>query len=184
MSASQAYFCCPTQIPAFKHIGVRSQYVRRKGMMKSKLVIAAIVAAVVGAFVLGVVDRDAALGWVRYVFFRARGEASSIGSNLGKPVGTVEQARLCRQTLERIQAAKRKAAQDRGNTVGEVTWEETIKAMYPQEAGRLTHARITELMPKCPCGGTYTLMSLIEVPRCSISGNNSVNLEIGHIIRF
>lgn len=144
------------------------------------IVIGAVVAfAIIG---LGLLNQDT-VGHIRYYFFRAKGKAAQITSS-GPVVGNLEQARQCRENLHRIQAAKRKAAQDRGNAIGAITWEEVLQAMYPNYAiRRMGAAQLNTLIPKCPAGGTYSVGTLEEVPRCSLSGNNTLSVEDDHIIR-
>ena len=150
--------------------------------MRNKIIFVAII--VVGAclLVFGIVDRDSAIGWVRNIFFRAKGVASEVSPNTGK-VGNKANAKMCRDNLSRIQAGKRKAAFDRSRNVGAVSWEETLAAMNLLPGGKLTDQAINAAIPKCPEGGQYTLGDLQQVPRCSIGGNNSLPLDDDHIIR-
>ena len=150
--------------------------------MRNKIIFIAIVVVVGGLLVFGVVDREHAVGWVRNIFFRARGAASQVSSSAGK-TGNVASAKTCRDNLGRIQAGKRKAAFDRGQTVGAVSWEDTLRAMNLLPAGKLTDQSINAAIPKCPDGGQYILGDLQQVARCSIGGNNSLALEDDHIIR-
>jgi hypothetical protein len=150
--------------------------------MRSKLALLAAVAAVVAIFAFGIVKPDSAWAWTRYVFYRGKGAVASFGSS--SPAGNLEHARECRENLHRIQAAKRKAGQDRGNPIGAVTWEEVLRAMYPEKPVRqMAPTQLNALIPKCPDGGTYALDTLEAVPKCSIGGNNTLTLEDDHIIR-
>jgi hypothetical protein len=150
--------------------------------MQNKIVIGAIIAVVIAVFAFGIIDPETAFGWARNIFYRAKAPMSQLGKG-GSP-GNVDHARTCRQTLDRIEAAKRKSAFDRGQSVGSVTWEDVIRAMNLAPGhSRLTQQQINDLIPKCPDGGTYTLGTLQEVPRCSIGGNNSLSTDDDHVIR-
>jgi hypothetical protein len=138
-------------------------------------------AVLLALFTTGVLNWDTTEGWIRHYFFRAKGVAQNLG-NTG-PVGDTNLARLCRQNLERIQAAKRKAAFDRGQQVGVVTWEEVLRQLPEVPKRRLTPAEYDKFVPHCPAGGTYILGTLEEVPRCSIGGQNTLSLEDDHVIR-
>lgn len=134
--------------------------------------------AILGLFATGILESEEVLGRARYVYYWAVGKATS-----SPQPKNLEHARLCRENLHRMQAAKRKAAQDRGNQIGAITWEETLRAMYPQTNVRsLTPVQMNALIPKCPSGGTYSIGTLEEVPRCSIMGNETVTLQDDHII--
>jgi hypothetical protein len=150
--------------------------------VRNKILFVAIVLVVGGLLVFGIVDHVSALGWVRNIFFRARGAASQVSVNTGK-TGNLANAKMCRDNLGRIQAGKRKAAFDRSQNVGAVSWEDTLKAMNALPAGRLTDQVINAAIPKCPEGGQYSLGDLLQVSRCSIGGNNSLDLDDDHIIR-
>jgi hypothetical protein len=149
--------------------------------MKSKLkwIVAGII--VFGVFFFGLVDFDNTMGWIRHLYYRVRGSASGIGST--KPVGNVRNAGICRENLQRIQAGKRKAAQDRGQQVGAITWEEIVRTMPGIPSGRLSSKIINQHIPKCPDGGTYSIGTLEEVPRCAVSGQGTVDASDDHIIR-
>jgi len=150
--------------------------------MKRKLIIIGAVIVIVGAFVLGYVDREQLGIWAEYVVLLGKHEAGKISPK--KPMGNIEQARICRENLARIQAAKRKIAESKATTVGAVTWEEVIAVMYPEKARRgLTPALVQELMPRCPAGGTYELGNIQDLPRCSIGSNNNTDPNDDHLIR-
>jgi hypothetical protein len=151
--------------------------------MRNKIIGIVIAVAVLGLFAFGILDRERTVGWIRHYIFRARGVASQVGSGKS-PTGNVATAKICRENLSRIQAAKRKAAFDRGQTVGAVSWEDVLVAMnLPGAKKGMTEAEIHKLMPKCPDGGTYNLGNLQEVARCSIGGNDSLSLDDDHVIR-
>lgn len=144
------------------------------------IVIGGVVALAIIGF--GLLNEDT-VGRIRYYFFAAKGKAEQI-TNSAPAIGNLEQARQCRENLHRIQAAKRKAAQDRGNALGAITWEEVLQAMYPNYViRRMSPSQINALIPKCPSGGTYSVGTLEEVPRCSVAGNNTLSVEDDHIIR-
>jgi hypothetical protein len=149
--------------------------------VKQKIIVAIVLLAVVGVFALGILDFDKTVMWARHYFFRARGEVASLSA--GRPTGNPNHARICRENLQRIQSAKRKAAQDRGVTVGEVTWDEVLHVLHPNYIpGRSPRQRFNELMPKCPGGGTYSLGTLQEVASCSIGGNDNMDPADDHLI--
>ena len=151
--------------------------------MVKKVVIIAVIVGVIGAFALGFADKDTAIGKVRYVFFRAIGLVSAAAPGPAKPSGGVHSAKTCRENLQRLKAGKAKAADVRGNAVGNVTWEEVISAMYPNDPGlRGNTARINERTPKCPDGGTYVLNTMQAMPTCSIGGQNTATIEDDHVI--
>jgi hypothetical protein len=147
--------------------------------MRQKLLFVGIVLAAAAAVALGFVDLGAIGARLRGLFFRARAEAAQFSSTPGV-TGDVRLAAACRANLERVSAAKRKAAQDRGQAVGAVTWEEVVRAMYPRE--RVTPARMQQLMPRCPAGGTYTLGTMEQLPRCSLAGSASFDTADDHVI--
>ena len=126
------------------------------------------------------IPRHKAFGWTWYILSLGRYKVSTLSAKSAG--GNSEHAHACRGNLRRIQDAKLKAGQDRGNPIGSVSWEETIRAMYPDQ--RLTPVMIQQLTPQCPAGGAYTLGSLEELPRCSVLGNNSVDEADDHIIRY
>jgi hypothetical protein len=132
--------------------------------VKQKIIVAIVLLAVVGVFALGILDFDKTV-------------------SAGRPTGNPNHARICRENLQRIQSAKRKAAQDRGVTVGEVTWDEVLHVLHPNYIpGRSPRQRFNELMPKCPGGGTYSLGTLQEVASCSIGGNDNMDPADDHLI--
>lgn len=151
--------------------------------MKVILGIGAIV--LIGAAVLGFVNAEQLIMRARYVFFGAKGAVSQVATvNAGQSTGTPAQAEACRGLLTLIQNGKRRAAADRGQAVGSVTWEEVLFAMnrLPQR-GNNRPAAIQAAMPVCPAGGKYDLGPLHERPTCSIGGNASVAPDDDHIIR-
>jgi hypothetical protein len=148
--------------------------------MRNKLPLIIFVAIFAVLFGTGILNWNKTVGWLRHAFFRAKGAASEIGKP--GPTGDLNKARICRDNLKRIQAAKRKAAQDRGQQVGEITWGEILHAMPNVPPGKLTPAQIQKYMPTCPSGGTYTQGTLEQVPRCTVSGQNTLTLEDDHII--
>jgi hypothetical protein len=151
--------------------------------MRRKLVFLAIVLGIVGAFAFGFIDRDQVARWAAHFYLVGRHEVAQI-SAANPPAGATEAARICRQNLDRIQAAKRRIAESRGTAVGAVTWEEVLAVMYPEKARRgITPALVQELMPRCPAGGTYTLGNLQDLARCSIGTNNNMDPADDHIIR-
>ena len=151
--------------------------------MKDKIIFIVGGVVLVALFGTGILNFDTTVGWVRNIFYRAKGGAAQVG-NTNTPVGNVQHAAICRENLHRIQAAKRKAAFDRGNQVGPITWEEVLHAMPDApNKGKMTPLQIEKYMPKCPDGGNYSVGTLEEVPRCSISGQGSLTLEDDHVIR-
>lgn len=150
--------------------------------MKRKLIIVAIIGGVVAAIALGIVDREQLRMWAEHIYLVGRYEASKVGQQ--NPTGNLEHARICRENLDRIQAAKRKIAEMRSTTVGAVTWEEVIAVMYPDKVRRgLNPALVEQLKPRCPAGGTYTLGNIQDLPKCSIGSNNNTDPNDDHLIR-
>ncbi len=150
--------------------------------MKRKIVMIAIAGVVVALFAFGFLDREQLVIWGQHFYLVGRHEASKIGKT--NPLGNLEHARICRENLDRIQAAKRKIAEMRSTTVGAVTWEEVLAVMYPDKARRgLSPALVQQLMPKCPAGGTYTLGNIQDLPKCSIGTNNNTDPNDDHLIR-
>ena len=131
-------------------------------------------------FATGILNWDKSVGLVRHIFFRAKGTISSVGKP--SPIGDLNKAKGCRENLKRLQAAKRKAAQDRGQQVGEISWGEVLHALPNVPQGKLTSAQMQKYTPICPAGGTYSLGTLEQVPRCSVAGQNTISLEDDHII--
>jgi len=150
---------------------------------KRLIIVGVLVAVAVGAVLFGFIHPDSVVGRARYVVFRALGLVSSVSPPKPKGPGTVANARLCRENLTRIQNAKRRAGELRQNNIGNVTWEEVLAAMYPNDTRvRGNRQRIKELMPKCPDGGTYTLGTMQEMCKCSIGGQNTATIEDDHVI--
>ena len=85
---------------------------------------------------------------------------------------SIQKARECRQTLERIQRAKRAAEEKRGISGVTVTWEEVLPFMNEKE------------IPRCPAGGVYKLSPALQVPTCSISNNRTVDTADDHMVYF
>ncbi|MGI8905528.1 MAG: hypothetical protein ACR2IE_03440 [Candidatus Sumerlaeaceae bacterium] len=135
---------------------------------------------VTALFFLGVLEWDKTVGWVRHYIFRVKGVAQNIGKS--PPPGDLNAARACRENLHRMQAAKRKAAFDRGQQVGPISWEEVLRRLPDIPQRRLHPAELEKFTPKCPARGTYSLGNLEEVPRCTVSGQNTLTLEDDHII--
>ncbi|MCX7718845.1 MAG: hypothetical protein N2111_10660 [Candidatus Sumerlaeaceae bacterium] len=151
--------------------------------MKRIVIVIVIVAVAAGAVLLGFVNPESAVGRVRYVVFRALGLVSSVAPPKPKAPGSIASARICRENLTRIQNAKRRAGDLRQNNIGNVTWEEVIAAMYPNDPRvKGNTRRVNELMPKCPDGGYYTLGTMQEMCKCSIGGQNTATIEDDHVI--
>lgn len=151
--------------------------------MKRLLIIGVLVAVAAGAVLLGFVNPESAVGRVRYVGFRALGLVSSVAPPKPQGPDGVSSARICRENLDRIQNAKRRAGDLRQNSIGNVTWEEVIAAMYPNDPRvRGDSRRVNKLMPKCPDGGSYSLGTMQEVCKCSIGGQNTATIEDDHVI--
>jgi hypothetical protein len=147
--------------------------------MKQKLLVLGVVIAALAAVALGFVDTRALMSRARGLFFRARSEAGRLSATPGL-TGNIQYAAACRANLQRIASAKQKAAQDRGQALGAVTWEEVMRAMYPSR--RPGAAAIGQLIPRCPAGGTYSLGTMEELPRCSIGGGDSFDRADDHLI--
>jgi hypothetical protein len=148
--------------------------------MRDKMPLIIFAGVIAALFGFGVLNWDKTVGWARHVFFRAKGATTYVGAS--PSAGDPNKAKICRDNLKRIQAAKRKAAQDRGQQIGEITWGEVLHAMPNVPSGKLTPAQIQKFTPVCPAGGVYTLGTLEQIPRCSISGQNTVPLDDDHVI--
>ena len=148
--------------------------------LRDKLPFLIVAGVVTALFVTGVFNWDWTVGWVRHYVFRVKGVAQSLGKT--SPPGDLNAARACRETLHRLQSAKRKVAFDRGQQAGPVTWDDVLRQLAGTPQGRLTPAQIEKFTPKCPNGGTYVLGNLEEVPRCSIGGQGTLTLDDDHII--
>lgn len=95
-----------------------------------------VVAMVFGAIIMGFVDPDSAIGKLRYVFFRARGEVAGPNLEVPRPLQhrpARRPAQKCKENLKRIQRGKVTAGKRRGNNMGGITWEEVCSAMFPTE---------------------------------------------------
>jgi hypothetical protein len=147
--------------------------------MKQKLKLGAIVGGILCLFAFGIVDPAQVLAWARYAQVTILGKVPR-GS---RPTGDFAKAHVCRENLHRIQTAKRKAGQERGNPVGQVAWDEVLVTMHGAHVRSVSTDDRNALMPNCPEGGTYSLGTLEEVPRCSISGNGTNTVQDDHIIR-
>ncbi|MBX7247342.1 MAG: hypothetical protein K1X53_17750 [Candidatus Sumerlaeaceae bacterium] len=148
---------------------------------KGIIIVSAVVLVVVGAFVLGFADSESAIGKIRYIFFAAKGEVANLGAKA--PSNTPQLAAQCKENLKRIQRGKVGAGEKRGNNIGGVTWEEVCTAMFPTEVQLKSNpARLEQMKPKCPCGGTYQLGTMQEMPKCSIGATQGSSSELTHAI--
>lgn len=131
---------------------------------------------------VGIFHREGLAIWTEHFYLLVRYQLAKIGGS--RPVGNLEHARICRENLARIQAAKRKIAETQATTVGAVTWEQVLAVMYPDKARRgMTPQLVQQLMPRCPAGGTYILGNIQELPRCTIGSNNNTDPNDDHLIR-
>ncbi len=89
----------------------------------------------------------------------------------GKPSGGVEDARLCRERIRRIESAKRAVAQRMGLTHGA---EIPMQQLYDQMG-------IKEL-PRCPAGGHYEIMPVGTMVRCTIGTNGVGDPNDDHVV--
>lgn len=149
--------------------------------MRRKLPFLIGTALLLALFATDVISWHWTVAWARHYFFRAKATAEGITNT--SPVGNTDHARTCRENLHRLQAAKRKTAFDRGQQVGPITWEDVLRTMGNLPARRTSPRVLQGYMPRCPGGGTYILGKLEEVPRCTIGGQGSINLDDDHIIR-
>ncbi len=134
-------------------------------------VIVIVVGGAVAAGALGIWDWRKTARNLKTVGGNVTQQVGSFEVTTGKPKGTAADASACRDNLRRIDTAKRVIQDRRGVTVKEITWDEVLRQMRLQAP------------PKCPCGGTYTLGTMQELPRCSIGANNSQDTSLHHHIR-
>jgi hypothetical protein len=111
---------------------------------------------------------------VRKIGYGAKYEAKRAVDSVTKsvePAGGVEEARLCREKIRRIESAKRAVAQRMGLTHGS---EIPMQELYSQMG-------ITEL-PRCPAGGVYEIMPVGTMVRCSRGTNGVGDPNDDHIV--
>jgi len=129
----------------------------------------------------GILDYDNTIGWVRI---------SSTARKAAQPSHQHECTRRERSTrgplprnLHRIQAAKRKAAFDRGNPIGPITWEEILHAMPDAPSkGKMTPAQIEKYMLNARMAATIRRHTRRSPPLLN-RGQGTISLEDDHIIR-
>ena len=138
--------------------------------MKKIIILGVIGAVVIVVFATGIISWESVGPRLRHLFFRSRSEAKQAFAT--SDLKNVGNAKTCRQTLNVIESAKRKVAQNRGQAVGDVSWSEVLEEMNLRE------------MPKCPDGGEYSLGQLASLPRCTILGNGTRRVEDDHMITF
>lgn len=129
-------------------------------------------AAVGAAFYLGILDWRSAKTQARVQMSGVATEVrSAVDSGLGTGGGksAAAGAAECRQNLQRIDAAKKTAAQRSGSEVGDISWDKVLEQLGGKK-------------PVCPSGGTYTLGNLQTNPRCSIGGANTTDRSDDHLL--
>lgn len=140
---------------------------------KIVVVIVLLAAAAVGAaFYLGILDWRSAKTQARVQMSGVATEVRSAvdsGLSTGGGKSAAAGAAECRQNLQRIDAAKKVAAQKSGSEVGEVSWSQVLDHLGGSK-------------PVCPSGGTYTLGNLQTNPRCSVGGANTTDRSDDHLL--
>jgi hypothetical protein len=142
------------------------------GKVVKGTVILVVIGAAVAAGALGIWDWRKTARSLKTVGGNVAHKVGDMEVTVGKPLGNAADAEACRANLRRIDTAKRVLA-DRAGGIAfrDVTWEAVLGAMNAQAK------------PKCPCGGTYILGTMQELPRCSVGANNSREAKMHHMIR-
>jgi len=135
--------------------------------------VAILVAAVVAGLIYsGVLSRHEVEGAARKALTKTEGVVQeATGGYHGELPQNVNAAAKCRETLKKIEAAKRAVAQKKSQTVGTVPLKEVLDYLGWQK------------LPACPSGGTYSLNTLERVASCSIGGNQTASAEDDHMIQ-
>ena len=140
--------------------------------MKKVIKFLVIVAVLVGAAAAWFTNT----GNIQSVVFRAKGRVKSEAKKMSRKTTPTDQgiqeAKQCRQMLERIQNAKRRAEERTGVSGATVTWAEVLPLMNMKS------------IPQCPSGGEYQLNPALQCPSCSIGGNGTVDPADDHIIYY
>jgi hypothetical protein len=143
-----------------------------KPLLKRVLVVIVILIAglVVAAYYLGILDWQSTETELRLAADRARaGVQSELSISPATSGNPVENAKVCRENLRRIESAKRVAAEKHNITVGAVSWDYVLDELGGQK-------------PVCPSGGSYTLGSREVLCRCSVGSNHTQDKEDDHIL--
>lgn len=136
--------------------------------MKLIIVILVVLALVIGLVAFDIIDVEETIGWTRNIFYRGSGAAQRFVST---DVKDVERAQLCRENLKKIEAAKRRLAQQRSLAPDTIfTWDELKNFMGWQA------------IPRCPDGGVYEINPLGILPICSVGTNGTPDNQDDHII--
>jgi len=134
-------------------------------------IVAIIVAAV--AFATGLLDWKKVQWRAERAVNAVQSEFDRAGSKPVRPAHNRAAAQKCRENLALIEGAKRRVADEkRIPGGGGVSWE---------EIGAELKKRGIKSIPRCPSGGTYTLMPTGMNVKCSVGANNTPSREDDHI---
>ena len=141
--------------------------------MKDRLIHFITMAVIIGVVVCGVFNIRPVGPWVRHVYYRVVGGASSAMKSSGPSRGgNPADAQKCRENLRLIESAKAKTRTLGPRAVGGVSWSEIMKELDLHQPKLL-----------CPARGEYTLGSMTSAARCSIGGNSTPDPLDDHLIK-
>ncbi|MEO8377846.1 MAG: hypothetical protein ABI579_09270 [Candidatus Sumerlaeota bacterium] len=150
-------------------------------MFISKKVVALIVIAIIAVVIagaLGLFDLNKAATTLQVETSNIATKASEVAQripsaanvNIAATGDSMKNAEACRENLRKIETAKRTIAARRGVTTSEVSADAIAKEL----GGRI---------PMCPSGGQYVLGNNQVSARCTIGGNNTIDLSDDHLIQ-
>lgn len=126
--------------------------------------------ALVAAYYFGILDWQSTQTDLRVAASQASrnlAEAVEGGGGLsGDPYG---EAQKCRENMQRIENAKKRAAQNKGTEIGTVTWDEVLP-------------HLNDKKPVCPSGGVYTLNDLQHNCTCSMGPRGTMDAQDDHLL--
>ena len=137
-----------------------------------KAIVALLIVLLVAAFATGLLSPRKTMNQLRVASSQAAAGVGTPSVNLssGPPAPReVEMAKTCCANLRAIETAKKKVAEASGMTMGDASQPAVLK----QLGGK---------MPVCPKGGTYTIGSNTQMPRCSIAANGTVDATDDHFL--
>ena len=83
-----------------------------------------------------------------------------------------ECAGKCRAILTRVHSAKLGLRSKTGLEVRDSSWDAVLKEMGER------------VIPRCPCGGSYILNTMQDLPTCSYGANGTTDMADDHAIKM
>lgn len=137
------------------------------------IVLATVVAGIAAAVYVGLIDTDKLEAEADNLRLSAE---HAVGNMMGeiKPQPSIRNspqcAAACRQNLHDIESAKRRLMKSGDFATGTFSWSDIRREM----GGRV---------PRCPCGGTYSIGTSEQLPSCSIGAGGSTDKRLRHSIK-